>query len=77
VILTDIVFVISVTLSLSELSQLIGYIFDTFAFFSHPLGGLRVLTVAHNQWYRPTLQPVGRCGGGSVTAGTTGCGWVG
>ena len=23
------------------------------------------------------LRPVGRCGGGSVTAGTTGCGWVG
>ena len=22
-------------------------------------------------------RPVGRCGGGSVTAGTTGCGWVG
>jgi len=22
-------------------------------------------------------RPVGRCDGGSVTAGTTGCGWVG
>jgi len=22
-------------------------------------------------------RPVGRCGGGSITAGTTGCGWVG
>jgi len=22
-------------------------------------------------------RPVGRCGGGNITAGTTGCGWVG
>jgi len=48
-----------------------------------------VLERYHWKFHRPTdppanlvgdafgkRRPVGRCGGGSVTAGTTGCGWI-